>query len=72
MTLVKQSIANTGQAITTDLREAKNIHPRRKLEVARRLLPWALTKDYGYDLLFQSPEFLKYSVQTNKVLIILD
>ena len=72
MTLTKQSVANTGQAVTTDLGEAKDIHPRRKLEVARRLLRWALAKDYGYDLLCQSPEFLKYNVQTNKVLIILD
>ena len=72
MTLTKQNVANTGQAITTDLGEAKDIHPRRKLEVARRLLRWALSKNYGYDLVSQSPEFLNYKVQTNKVLIILD
>lgn len=47
----------TGQAVTIDLGEANNIHPRHKYDVAARLVRWALAKDYGIDLRHRSPEF---------------
>ena len=54
------SIKNTGMAVTVDIGNVKDIHPRNKQEVGRRLALWSLTKDYGRDVgLYSGPLFLK-------------
>ena len=40
-------LPNTGMAVTTDIANLKDIHPRNKLDVGNRLALWALAKDYG-------------------------
>ena len=56
-TRVLNTVENTGQAVITDLGEGKDIHPRHKEEVGRRLARWALNRDYGYTgLSCRSPE----------------
>jgi sialate O-acetylesterase len=40
-------VKNTGMAITIDIGEAKNIHPKNKQEVGHRLGLWALGEVYG-------------------------
>lgn len=40
-------LPRTGMAITIDIGEAKDIHPRNKADVGRRLAAWALTDVYG-------------------------
>lgn len=40
-------IKNTGMACAIDVGEAKDIHPRNKQDVGRRLARWALVNDYG-------------------------
>ena len=40
-------IPNTGMAVTTDIGNTRDIHPKNKQEVGRRLALWALSKDYG-------------------------
>jgi len=40
-------LPNTGMAITVDIGEATNIHPKNKQEVGRRLSLWALGSVYG-------------------------
>ena len=40
-------VPHTGMAVTTDIGNIRDIHPRNKQEVGRRLALWALTKDYG-------------------------
>ena len=40
-------VPHTGMAVTTDIGNIRDIHPRNKQEVGRRLSLWALTKDYG-------------------------
>lgn len=57
-TLTLETVPNTGQAVIIDLGEGRDIHPRHKEEVGRRLARWALNRDYGYaDLVCRSPEF---------------
>jgi sialate O-acetylesterase len=41
------SVPNTGMAITIDIGEPDNIHPKNKQEVGRRLSMWALGTVYG-------------------------
>ena len=72
MTVAMQTTENTGQAVITDLWEEQDIHPRRKLEVAKRLLRWALAKDYGFDVVFKSPMYESHEVKDNKIIITLD
>ncbi len=40
-------LPNTGMAVLTDIGEAKDVHPRNKPDVGKRLALWALAKDYG-------------------------
>ncbi len=41
------SVKDTGMAITIDIGDPKDIHPKNKQEVGRRLAMWALAKVYG-------------------------
>lgn len=41
------SVPRTGMAVAIDIGESKNIHPKNKQEVARRLSLWALSEIYG-------------------------
>ena len=47
MRRVLQTTPRTGMAITNDIGEAKDIHPKNKKDVGERLALWALAKDYG-------------------------
>jgi len=41
------SLGNTGMAVTMDIGDPGDIHPRNKIEVGRRLSLWALSQTYG-------------------------
>ena len=72
-TLTMSKLANTGEAIITDLGEAHDIHPRNKQDVAKRLARWALAKNYGYDqLVYRSPIYKSHEVDGNRVIITFD
>ena len=56
-TMTQDRLPNTGQAVIIDIGEGADIHPRNKLEVARRLARWALARDYDRDIVCQSPRY---------------
>jgi sialate O-acetylesterase len=58
---------NTGMAVTTDIGNVKDIHPKNKQEVGRRLALWALAKTYGRDLVCSGPLYDSMTVEANKI-----
>ena len=49
----------TGQAVIIDIGDQKDIHPRNKKDVGRRLARLALTRDYGFKIVDSGPVFEK-------------
>jgi sialate O-acetylesterase len=58
---------NTGLAVTTDIGDVKDIHPKNKQEVGRRLALWALAKVYGRDIVYSGPIYKSLAVEGNKI-----
>src|SRR5207245_1374582 len=48
-------VPNTGMAITIDIGDAKDIHPKNKQDVGHRLAAWALSKVYGQKVVPSGP-----------------
>jgi sialate O-acetylesterase len=46
-TMTLDALPNTGEAVIIDLGEGKDIHPKNKQDVAKRLARWALAETYG-------------------------
>lgn len=67
-----KSIKNTGMAVTTDIGNLKDIHPKNKRDVGERLALWALAKDYGKELPYSGPLYKDYVIENNKVIISFD
>lgn len=68
-TLALDRLPNTGQAVIIDLGDAHDIHPRNKLEVAKRLARLALTEDYSKKFACRSPQFDSMEKQPGRVLV---
>ncbi len=64
------SIPNTGMAVTLDIGDVKNIHPKNKQDVGRRLALLALNKTYGQKgVVCDSPLFDTMKIDGNKIVI---
>ncbi len=57
--LETMSLPKTGMAVTMDIGNLRDIHPKNKQEVGRRLALWALAKDYEKDVVFSGPIYRK-------------
>jgi sialate O-acetylesterase len=65
-----RSVPKTGMAVTTDIGNVKDIHPKNKQEVGRRLALWALSHDYGQkDLVYSGPLYTSSKIEGSKVRI---
>ena len=65
-----RSVPNTGMAVTTDIGDVKDIHPKNKQEVGRRLSLWALARDYGQkNLVFSGPLYRESKIEGGKIRI---
>ena len=64
-------LENSGLAVTIDIGEADDIHPRNKYDVGKRLALQALSKTYGMkDIVCDGPEYHMYRVRGNEIEII--
>ena len=61
------SLPNTGMAVTTDIGEANDIHPRNKQDVGKRLAAIALNKTYGRNNVFTGPVYKVITVEGEKI-----
>jgi sialate O-acetylesterase len=66
-------IKNTGMAVTIDVGDPTNIHPKNKKDVGERLAFWALAKDYGKkDVVYRGPTFKEMKIDGGKARITFD
>jgi sialate O-acetylesterase len=68
-TMTMAKLPNTGEAVIIDIGEGKDIHPKNKVDVGRRLARWALAKDYGINIPCHSPQFKSLETQGNKIVL---
>jgi sialate O-acetylesterase len=68
-TMTMDKLPNTGEAVIIDLGEAKDIHPRNKQDVAKRLARWALARDYGVKVPYESPRYKSMEKDGKKVVL---
>ncbi|MFN9916742.1 MAG: sialate O-acetylesterase, partial [Pirellulaceae bacterium] len=71
-TMTMQALPKTGQAVIIDLGEGKDIHPKNKVDVARRLARWALANEYGISIPHRSPQYRAMEVVDGKVKLTFD
>lgn len=63
-------IPNTGMAVTIDIGQANDIHPRNKQDVGKRLSRWALRDHYGQsDLVPSGPLYKSMKAGDGKIVI---
>lgn len=63
------SLPNTGMAVTTDIGNPDNIHPKNKADVGKRLAAIALAKTYGIAIPYSGPVFEKMLIKNDKALL---
>jgi len=66
------SIPNTGMAVTMDIGNIRDIHPKNKQEVGRRLALWALAKDYQRNIDYSGPAFRSATTNGDRIRIAFD
>lgn len=67
------AMKNTGMAVTTDITNLDDIHPRNKQDVGKRLALWALAKTYGKpNIVYSGPLYKSMKVEGNKIRIEFD
>jgi sialate O-acetylesterase len=63
---------NTGLIVTIDIGEARDIHPKNKLDVGRRMARWALADVYGRKLTKSGPIFREAKITGSKIIVKFD
>src|SRR3954447_17191176 len=71
-TMTMGRLPHTGEAVIIDIGEGKDIHPKNKQDVAKRLARWALAKDYGISVPCQSPTYKSMEKQGSKIVLTFD
>lgn len=67
-----RNTANAGLIVTIDIGEARDIHPKNKLDVGRRMARWALADVYGSKLIKSGPVFREAKNAGSKMILKFD
>ncbi len=70
--MTAKNVPNTGIALTMDIGEEHDIHPKNKQEVGRRLALWALGTVYGQKIEYSGPIYKSMTVEGSKIKIAFD
>ena len=62
-------LKNTGMAVTTDIGDTHDIHPKNKQDVGLRLALQARKNTYGEDIVASGPEYHYYRLEGDKIRI---
>ncbi len=68
-TMTLDRVPNSGQAVIIDIGEGRDIHPKNKVDVGRRLARIALARDYGVQIASQSPRFQEMKIEGDKAVL---
>jgi sialate O-acetylesterase len=69
-TLTLDALPNTGQAVIIDIGEGKDIHPKNKQDVAKRLARWALAETYQRPgIVCRSPRYAGMEKEGSKAVL---
>ena len=68
-TMTMAALPNTGEAVIIDIGEGKDIHPKNKVDVGRRLARWALANQYNIPVPFHSPQYKSMEKQDGKIVL---
>jgi sialate O-acetylesterase len=68
-TMTLERLPRTGQAVIIDIGEGRDIHPKNKVDVGRRLARLALADDYGFPIAAHSPRFQSMEVKDRKAIL---
>jgi sialate O-acetylesterase len=71
-TMTMSRLPKTGEAVIIDIGEGKDIHPKNKVDVGRRLARWALANEYAVKVPFHSPQYKSMAKDGNKIILTFD
>lgn len=71
-TMTLKKLSNTGMAVIIDIGQAKDIHPKNKQDVGKRLALIALANDYSKRVEYSGPMFNSWSAAGSKARIVFD
>ena len=71
-TMTMAKLPHTGEAVIIDIGEGKDIHPKNKVDVGRRLARWALANEYGIAVPYHSPQYRSMEKQDTKIVLTFD
>jgi sialate O-acetylesterase len=66
------ALPNTGMAVTVDIGDLRDIHPKNKQDVGRRLALWALAKTYGKKIECSGPLYKSLQIEGDAVRLTFD
>jgi sialate O-acetylesterase len=66
------SLNNTGMAVTVDIGEANDIHPKNKQDVGKRLALWALGTTYGREIVYSGPIYKSMKTHEGRIALEFD
>ncbi len=67
-----ETVSNTGMAVTTDIGNAQDIHPKNKQDVGKRLVAIALHNVYNKDVVYSGPTYKSMIIDGNKIILTFD
>ncbi len=70
---IEKQIPNTGMVVVSDIGNLKDIHPKNKQDVGKRLANFALVKDYGKTgIVYHGPVFKSFKQDGDKLVVTFD